>query len=313
MRFVIVGPGALGGVIATMLARGGHHVALLGRPSPHLRALREHGLRLTTRRGDTEHVNFPASDDAAIVADADAIVVLVKAGDTAAAVNAIKAHVRTGQTVLTLQNGLGNAELISDLLGKGHSVLAGVTSQAAHRTGPGAVAHAGEGPTLIGALNERDAPNAAALARIFTEVGLPAAAVPDIERWIWRKVAVNAAINGLTALGGFPNGAIAADPDLLDVAEIVAEEAASVARAKGFEIGGMRRVVLETATATAENRSSMLQDLDAGRRTEVAAIHGAILAAGAETGIATPVIQTIAALIAAKVRSVNAAAQSNHD
>ncbi|MGH2615332.1 MAG: ketopantoate reductase family protein [Thermomicrobiales bacterium] len=311
MRFVIVGPGALGSVIGAILAQGNHDVSLLGRPSPHLRALRETGLHLTSRARATERVMLPASDDASIVAAADAIVILVKTGDTTAAMNAIKPHVRMGQTVLTLQNGLGNAERIGGVLDEGVRVLAGVTSHAAHRTGPGAVVHAGEGPTLIGPLDERDAPMAAELAQAFTDSGLPTASVPDIERWIWQKAAVNAAINGLTALGEFPNGAIAANPDLLDAAEIIAEEAASVARARGFELGGMRRIILETATATANNRSSMLQDLENGRRTEVAAIHGAILAAGAETGIATPAIQTIAALIAAKEQSVSAAAQSN--
>jgi 2-dehydropantoate 2-reductase len=311
MRFVIVGPGALGSVIATYLARSGHDVSLLGRPSPHLHAMRERGLHLTTRRGDTELVMLLASDDAAIVSGADAIVVLVKTGDTSAAMNEMKPHVHAGQAVLTLQNGLGNAARIRELLGEGPRIIAGVTSQGAYRTGPGAVVHAGEGPTLIGSLSDRDAPKAAELAQAFSESGLPTVSVPDIERWIWQKVAVNAAINGLTALGGFRNGAIAADPDLLDTAEIIAEEAASVARAKGFEIGGMRRIVLETALATAENRSSMLQDLDAGRRTEVDALHGAILAAGEETGIATPAIQTIAALIAAKEQAVSAAAESD--
>jgi 2-dehydropantoate 2-reductase len=178
-----------------------------------------------------------------------------------------------------------------------------VTSQAATRVGPGAVRHAGEGPTLIGYLDEADAPLAAELARIFATAGMPAAAVADIEHWVWQKAAVNAAINGLTALGGFRNGAIVDDPELLAAAEIVAEEAASVARALGIELGGMRGALVDTATATAENRSSMLQDLDRGRATEVDAIHGAILAVGSEVGIATPAIQVLTALIRAKERA----------
>lgn len=311
MRFAIVGPGALGSVIAATLSRSGHDVSLLGRPSPHLRALRERGLHLTTRNGDIEHLNLAATDDPAVVRGADAVIVLVKSGDTAAAMQAIRPHLHPGQVVLTLQNGLGNAECIGDILGEGARILSGVTSQAATRIEPGAVVHTGEGSTLIGFRNEREAPVAAQLAQVFTAAGLAAVATPDIDRWIWSKVAVNAAINGLTALGGITNGAIASDPMLLGAAEIIAEEAAAVARAKGFEIGGMRRAVLETATATADNRSSMLQDLDAGRRTEVAAIHGTILAAGEETGVDTPAIRVIAALIEAKERAMTMAAPTD--
>lgn len=313
MRFVIVGPGALGSVFAAALVRGGHEVTLLGRSSPHLVALKEGGLRLTDRDGTTEVLALPVSDDAAVVAGADTIIVLVKAGDTAAAMQAIKPHIRPGQTVLTLQNGLHNAERIVGVLGAEVRVLAGVTSQAGTRTGPGAVVHAGTGPTLIGAVRERETAAAVELAAMFSAAGLPAAAVPDIERAIWQKVAVNAAINGITALGGFPNGAIADDPDLLDAAEIIAEEVASVARGKGIEIGGMRRILHDTAEATAGNRSSMLQDVEAGRLTEVGAIHGAILAEGGVTGIATPAIQVIAALIGAKEQTMSHPAAGETD
>ncbi len=313
MRFVIVGPGAMGSVFGAMLARGGHDVSLLGRPSLHLWALRDRGLNLTTRGGAIERAKLPATDDPAVAADADTIIVLVKTGETAEAMSAINPHVHPEQVVLTLQNGMGNAGNIRAALGKGPRILAGVTSQAATRTEPGSVVHSGEGPTIIGFVDEEDAPLAATLAGVFTAAGLPATSVVDIERWIWQKVAVNAAINGLTALGGFPNGVIATKPELLAAAEIIAEEAASVARAKGSELGGMRRAILETAHATADNRSSMLQDLEAGRRTEVDAIHGAILKAGEETGIATPVIQVIAALIEAKEQAMTQSASVQID
>ena len=112
-------------------------------------------------------------------------------------------------------------------------------------------------------------------------------------------------------MGGFPNGAIAADPDLLASAESIAEEAASVARAMGVELGGMRQTVLETAVATADNRSSMLQDMEARRRTEVAAIHGAILAAGEAAGVDTPTNRVIASLIQAKQRQFERAAPND--
>jgi 2-dehydropantoate 2-reductase len=300
MRFVIVGPGALGSVIGATLTRRGHDVTLLGRRSPHLQTLREQGLRLEAPDGTNNRVAIAATDDPAVVSQAETVIVLVKAGDTVPAMATIRPYIRADQTILTLQNGIGNAEKIRSALGAGPRVLVGVTSQAATRLGPGAVRHAGEGPTLIGVLDKRDSSAAAELAGIFTQSGLPSAFVPDIEHWIWRKLAINAAINGLTALGGFENGMIASDTSLLDAAEVIAEEVARVARGRGIELGGMRRAILDTAVATASNRSSMLQDLEARRPTEVDAIHGAVLAAGEETGIATPATQVIAALIRAK-------------
>jgi 2-dehydropantoate 2-reductase len=311
MRFVIVGPGALGSVLGATLADGGHEIVLLGRPSPHLDALRDRGLRLTSRQGESRLVDIPATDDPAAVAGADAVIVLVKSVDTVAAVRAIAPQIESDSLVLTLQNGLGNAALIRGLLGRRARVLPGATSQAATRVGPGEVVHAGEGPTLIGFMDKKDAAAASELAQVLSAAGWPTASTPDIRRAIWHKVAVNAAINGLTALGGFPNGAIASDPDLLDSAEQIAEEVASVARAKGIELGGMRRAILDTATATADNRSSMLQDIEAGRRTEVEAIHGAILTAGEETGVDTPAIRVVGSLIRAKERMMAEATGNN--
>jgi 2-dehydropantoate 2-reductase len=304
MRFVIVGPGALGSVFGATLTRQGHDVTLLGRQSPHLQTLREQGLRLEAPDGTNHRVTIAATHDPAVVNQAEALIVLVKAGDTVPAMASIRPYIRTDHIILTLQNGIGNAEKIRSELGAGPRVLVGVTSQAATRLGPGAIRHAGEGPTLIGVLDTRDATAAAELAEIFAQSGLPSASVPDIEHWIWRKLAINAAINGLTALGGFENGTIASDVSLLDAAEVIAEEVARVARGRGIELGGLRRAIRDTAVATANNRSSMLQDLEARRPTEVDAIHGAVLTAGDETGIATPATQVIAALIRAREKTL---------
>ena len=300
MRIVVVGPGALGTVFAAALGRAGHDVTLLGRRSRWLHSVRADGLLLQARDGTIERLPAELTDDPGIVSTADVVIVLVKTPDTRAAVSAIKPHLAPDVPVLTLQNGLGNSRVIREGLGREDRVLSGTTSQAGRRAGPNLVVHTGEGPTLIGYERPGDAATAAALTRVMTEAGLPTATVHDIERWIWHKAAVNAAINGLTALGGFLNGDIAANEELLGAAETVAEEAAAVARALGIELGSMRGAVKETATATAANRSSMLQDLEAGRRTEVDAIHGAIIEAGTKVGVATPTIGLLAALIRAK-------------
>ena len=306
MRFVIVGPGALGTIFGAALARAGHEVSFLGRPSAVDGTGPRRHRQLRSLKGRVESVPVTISTDPSIVREADALIILVKTFDTVAAMECIKPHVQPGLPVLTLQNGLGNADVIRRILGDGPRVLPGVTSQAGTRASDGVVVHTGAGPTLIGYTSEEDVPVARRLAALFSAAGLPAAVVPDIDREIWRKAAVNAAVNGLTALGGFPNGAIVDHPDLLDAAETIAEEAAAVARARGFELGGMRASLMETARATARNRSSMLQDIEAGRPTEVEAIHGAIQEAAASAGVGTPAIDVIAALIRARTRMARA-------
>ncbi len=305
MQFVIVGAGALGSVIGAALFQCGEHVTLLGRESAHLQALQRDGLHLTRLDGTVHRVDLAATSDPRVVAEADAVIVLVKTVDTVAAMRAIRPYLHAEVSVLALQNGIGNVETIAMELQDRARVLPGVTSQAAMRTTPGAVTHAGEGPTFVGYRDAADAAIVAELATTFSDCGLPATAVPDIERYVWRKVAVNAAINGLTALGGVPNGAIVADSALLTAATTVVEEAAMVARALGIAIDDVRATLVETANATAANRSSMLQDLEAGRPTEVGAIHEAIVAAGRRAGVATPVTQAVAALIRARERSGN--------
>jgi 2-dehydropantoate 2-reductase len=260
-------------------------------------------LRVELRDGAVMELGHVITTDASVVAAVDTVILLVKTGDTAAALATIQPYIHSGQQVLTLQNGLGNAQRVYEALGNVPRIFSGVTSQAATRLRPDLVLHTGEGPTIIGPFDPNDLPVAVALARVLSDAGLPAAAVPDIDRWVWQKVAVNAAINGLTALGGVQNGAIADDPALLDAAEIIGEEAAAVARAYGIELGNVPHAIADTARATAANRSSMLQDIDAGRKTEVDAIHGAIVAAGEAAGVATPATQVLASLIRLRERS----------
>jgi len=300
----VVGAGAMGSLVAARLALAGHAVALVDRPgSRHLAAIRGEGLVLDEIDGGRSRLRLPVREPAAAAATAEVVVVLVKAWATEGAVRPLRGRLRRGTAVLTLQNGLGNAEAIRRGLGDTAGeidLLVGVTSQAALRPAPGRVRHTGTGPTVIGREDGRIEGWPRRLAAAFGEAGLPALAVPDVERHLWRKLAVNAAINGLTALAGVPNGAISADSALRAAAATVAAEVEAVARARGVELGDVAAAVDEVARATAENRSSMLRDLETGNRTEVAAIHGAVVAAGEAVGIDTPATRVLAALIAAR-------------
>ena len=189
MRFVILGPGALGSVLGAALFHSGHEVVLLGRRSPHLDALRDEGLRIANRGGGRQRLRIEATDDPAAAARAETIVVMVKSGDTTDAMTVIAPHVGLDQTVLTLQNGLGNAERIRQILGSRPRVLPGTTSQAATRSGPGEVVHTGEGPTLIGFTDQDDAPVAdpGVERRHFDRRELPAVATSQMKTWPTRS------------------------------------------------------------------------------------------------------------------------------
>jgi 2-dehydropantoate 2-reductase len=293
----IVGAGALGSVFASALLQAGHSVTLLGR-----RATPD--ITVCDPPCVVQKTPLRVETDPSSVAGAEFVLMLVKAYDTGTATRAIAPYICHDATVVTLQNGLGNAAQIRKHLPPSQHVLSGVTSQAARRVSPGLILHTGEGPTVIGYDGDVEHVAARDLAAILASAGLPATATGDIDWFIWQKVAVNAAINGLTAVAGVPNGALSSRPSLLAAAEALADEAAAVAAAHGYHLVALQRTLRDTIRATAENRSSMLQDVEAGRRTEVDAIYGSLIAAGRAHGLASPSLTVIDAL----VRSV-----SGHD
>ncbi len=286
----IIGAGALGSVFAAALVDAGNPVTLLGRrPTPDITVCEPPcNVQATLLRVETD----PAS-----VASAGFILMLVKAYDTEQATRSIAPYLRPDATLVTLQNGLGNAARIRAHLLGSQRVLAGVTSQAARRVSRGLVLHTGVGPTVIGYETDADHASAERLACILVKAGLPTAITGQIDRFIWQKVAVNAAINGLTAVARVPNGTLIARASLFEAATALADEAAAVASAHGYDLVAIQRTLQETLEATAANRSSMLQDVDAGRRTEVDAIYGSLIAAGRARGLALPALTVIDALV----------------
>lgn len=306
VRFAILGPGALGIIFAAALHRTGYPVVLVGHPSPWTHEIQVNGVRLESLDGVQNLMRLPVSTEAKKVAGADALVILVKTVSTREALAGVAPHITAGTTIVTLQNGLGNADEIREVIGATHIVLSGTTSQAARRVMPNTVVHTGAGPTVIGYASDDERSAATRIAGALSDAGLPAAAVPDIDRWLWRKAAINAAVNGLTALAGVSNGAILADQDLFSAADAVAEEAAAVARAGGIELGDLRQMLRDTLLATAANRSSMLQDVEAGRPTEVESIQGAIVRRGREVGVSTPLNALLTAVIKAKAGASHA-------
>jgi 2-dehydropantoate 2-reductase len=311
---VVVGAGAMGSLLAARLVTAGAPVTLLGRPSPHLEAIRAHGLTIQEIDGSHQVVQIPLAVEPDAARTADLVVVLVKTYATAEAIGPLRSHLNNAAVVLTLQNGLGNATALRSILNPGgrgvREILTGVTTDAAYRDKPGVIIHTGRGQTAIGRESGGASPRTSEVVRHLTNSGWPSKAVVDIDRWIWRKLAINAAINPLTALTGRTNSAIADDPFIWAAAKGLAEEAAAVAAARGLDLGDIARALADVARATGQNRSSMLADLDLGIRTEIDAINGAVVAEGRRLGVPVAGNQLAFSLVTLREQ---AAAEAAHD
>ncbi|MFB6117018.1 ketopantoate reductase family protein [Halosegnis sp.] len=286
MEVVVFGAGSLGSLIGGLLART-HDVTLVGR-EPHISTVREQGLRVEGCIETTVSPDARTTPPAA----ADLAVVTVKAFDTGEAAAAL-AETQL-EYCLSLQNGLGNEATLAERVNA--PVLAGTCTYGARQTAPGVVACTGVGEVVIGARTGGPSNHADRVAAAFADAGLETAAATDMPRRLWEKLAVNAGINAVTALARVKNGALIDGP-ASSVARAAARETAAVARAKGIDLedAAAAAAVDRVATATADNRSSMLQDVEAGRRTEVDAIAGAV----ADAEPPTPVNETTAGLLRA--------------
>lgn len=272
-----------------------HDVTLVGR-EPHVRAIRAHGLRVTGKTSLIAHPDAVTSVPRS--AKADLVLVSTKAYDTAAAMRHLRPLAKHS-LFLTLQNGLDNPDVIARTAGR---VAAGTTSHGVTFLGPGAVRHAGVGDTVLGPWRGVTTNEAVHLRDILADVGVRTRVTDDVVTALWAKAVVNASINPLAALAGVPNGALVRDKRLAALLDAVGREATAVAIADGAKIDPaevLHRTVL-IARRTASNRASMLQDLDRGRRTEIEAITGALLAAAGRHGVEVPLNRALYALVRAR-------------
>lgn len=309
MRLVVFGAGSLGSLIGGLLARE-HDVTLVGR-DPHVSRIREAGLRIEVAPGvdepSVETADGGDGDAPAVVVhpdattdgtglDADLAVVTVKSYDTDAAARELATC--TLDAALPLSNGLGNAETLAARLDC--PVLGGTTSYGAVRRGPGVVEYRGRGEVVVGARDPGDAAVAERAGAAFSAAGVRTRVVDDVERVLWEKLAVNAAINPTTALAGVRNGRVLDEP-LWSTASAAARETAAAARAAGVDLADDAAVdaVERVASDTAENRSSMAQDLDAGRKSEIEAICGHVVRVAEDAGAPAPVNRTLRSLVLA--------------
>ena len=297
MRICIVGCGAVGSLFAAQLAQlEDVQVWAYDLAQDHVDAINANGLRLS---GAGEVVGrVRATTDATEVPACDFGIVATKAMHTSAAIEAT-AHAFADGSVCTVQNGLGNEEAIAGHVSR---VIRGTTFPAGRILEPGHVQWDVRGDTTIGPFEPSPAPGASIeqLADACTRAGMPTTAVADARGPQWRKVIFNAATNPVGALTGLTHGRVCEDPGLRALVTGLVDEGKAVAAAEGIELDADPEDLIDHAAnpdVAYDHKASMLQDVEAGRQTEIDYLNGGIVRFGERRGIPTPLNRAILALV----------------
>jgi 2-dehydropantoate 2-reductase len=295
-RAAIVGAGAMGGLFGALLAESGVSVQLIDVNREQVEQINAGGLAVESAGAPDRKVLVGAALPEA-VEPADLVLVMVKFPQTAEAAKTAKQAAGEAGLVLTLQNGMGAADILAETI-EPRRVMAGATSHGATVLGAGRVRHAGMGKTTIGMWAGGDPGDARFAADLLTSAGIVTKAVEDVRPVIWHKLLINVGINAITALTGVLNGRLLELDQTRDLVRRAVLEASEAARESGAPVPeDIVDQVFEVARVTAANRSSMGQDVDARRPTEIEAINGYIVEAGRRLNIPTPVNFTLTALI----------------
>ncbi|GKT09931.1 ketopantoate reductase family protein [Desulforhabdus sp. TSK] len=298
MHILILGAGAMGSLLGARLSRTEASVTLFSTNREHIQAIQAHGLSILELDGSEQHYHLAACDHPhKIQEEVDLVIVLVKSYATEEAVGSILGSCHTGTLFLTLQNGIGNWEHIAGVVGT-ESVLLGTTAQGVTRLGPGKIRHGGNGATFIGEPREPASHRVQCIVDVFRNAGLEAHPSDTMQQLIWEKLMINVGINAITALAGIRNGKIVEVEEARELSRAAVEEAVTVAQARGFKMpGNMVERMIKVAQATAVNRSSMGQDVDRKKRTEIDAINGAVVHFARQDQVPVPVNKTLTQLI----------------
>ena len=298
MKIAVVGPGALGCLVAGFLKfKAGEDVWLLDNLPERARKISESGIRIEGISGN-HTIKISATADAKDIGPVDLAIICVKSYSTEDASKEIKDIVSENTSVLTLQNGIGNVQILNDYFGE-DKVIAGVTNHGSTLLSTGHVRHAGKGDTIIGKADGKLSRELRDVVTILTKAGFPTKISKDIDSVIWSKLLINVGINALTAITRLNNGKIVAYDEARELLRSAVQEAARVVKRKRIKLtyDDPIQKVESVAKATAANVSSMLQDVLNKNRTEIDFINGAIVRHGKATGIPTPVNEILTRLV----------------
>lgn len=297
---ILGGGGAMGGLFGGYLAQSGNEVTLIDVSRPAIDAINADGLTIEEKDGSSRLVKVHATADAASVGPVDLVVNFVKCYHTEAAIRAAAPVIGPDTTILSLQNGWGNAARIAAIAGEAR-VVVGLTYHSGTLLAPGRVKHPGAGLTHLGELDGATSLRLAHIAETFDAAGIESVMTPRILDEIWKKLALNACTLPTSGLLGFFAHELVAFDGTKKIMASILREVVDVATASGIALDyderwGAITSLLEKAIG---GKASMLQDVEAKRQTEIEVINGAIVAAGNKVGVATPINQAMVWMIEA--------------
>jgi 2-dehydropantoate 2-reductase len=296
---VIVGAGAMGGMLAAKLAASGKKVVLLDVSSDLVNQINTFGLVVDTKNAGSEIHHIKAFSETANLEVADAVFFFIKAQHTASAAQFAKPLVGASTTIISLQNGWGNADTLAEVF-PANQIVVGVTYHSATVVSLGKVAHTGFGATFVGPyVDGAEMNRTEEIGNWLNEAGIEATVSPYVKTEVWKKLILNAVTLPTSALTGLCAGAQGEPGSLLDLLDDITAECVAVARAQGYDIVLEERLdrihtILQNA---GKGKSSMLQDTQARRKTEIEVINGAVVKAAEKSGVPVPLNKAMVAMI----------------
>lgn len=290
VKIAVVGAGAVGCWVGSLLSMSGADVTLIGRQGM-VDAIRRDGLTLL--RGDRHDLAHPsASTELAAAARAELVLLTVKSADTVSAATALGPHLASHAALVCLQNGVDNADRAAAALGRAVYTTAVYVGCEIER--PGVVRHLGRGDLVLGTVpagtGEAGAISPQRMAELFRVAGVPCSLTDDISATLWQKLIINCAYNAISAIRERPYGALLQDPADRTRMQALAEETIAVGIACGVAIDGAAQLagLWRIGEAMPNQLSSTAQDLMRGKRTEIDALNGLIVELGRTHGVPTP-------------------------
>jgi 2-dehydropantoate 2-reductase len=289
MKIAVMGAGAVGCYYGGMLARAGHEVTLIAR-AQHVEAVRRGGLRMELK-GFDGNVPMRAAEEPSAVRGAKLVLFSVKSPDTERAGSMLVPHLDREAVILTLQNGVDNAERLAATLGL--EVLPATVYVAVEMAGPGHVRYHGRGELVIG-----QSAASASIAAAFAAAGVPVEVSDNVSGALWAKLIVNCAYNALSAITQLPYGRLVQGEGIPAVMRAVVDECLAVARAAGVVVpGDMHQATVRIAETMPGQFSSTAQDLSRGKPTEIEHLNGFVVRKGDALGVPTPANRLLVALV----------------
>ncbi len=297
MKIDILGAGAMGCLFGALLSRG-NDVSLVDPNREKLALLKERGVTVLEPSGE-RFTAFPGllTPEEAASEPPELLLIFVKSAAERTALAAVRDAVGPETLLLTLQNGMGHEEAMAEIAPR-ERILLGATQHNASILSVGTVRHGGAGYTQIGALAGADE-GAGRTAEAFCAAGVETAVSGSVRVVIWRKLFMNASASALTGVFRCPLGTVAENPHIWRLCRALIGEAAAVARAEGlqFDEEEITEEIRGHLLRSRDGLTSVYADLEAGRRTEVDAITGAVADRGRELGVPVPVSETVAEII----------------